>query len=81
MHDTDTEHELDLVVARRREEAAGVELEYSCREGICGTCETTVIEGSVDHRDSILMPEEKEANDSMMVCVSRPAAPRLVLDC
>lgn len=61
-------------------EAAGVEVDYSCREGVCGTCETAVIDGTVDHRDSILTPEEQEAMDTMMVCVSRAAGPRLVLD-
>ncbi|WP_353807323.1 PDR/VanB family oxidoreductase [Agromyces sp. SYSU T00194] len=52
----------------------------SCREGTCGTCETPVLEGEVDHRDSILTPEERAANDRMMICCSRAACPRLVLD-
>jgi ferredoxin len=52
----------------------------SCREGICGTCEQTVLEGDVDHRDSVLSPEEQAANDTMMICVSRCRSDRLVLD-
>ena len=52
----------------------------SCREGTCGTCETVVLEGEVDHRDSILTPDDREANEVMYVCVSRAACPRLVLD-
>lgn len=61
-------------------EAAGVFVLSSCREGTCGTCETVVVEGEVDHRDSILSPGEQEANDRMMICVSRAACPRLVLE-
>ncbi|WP_423917108.1 PDR/VanB family oxidoreductase [Frigoribacterium sp. 2-23] len=59
---------------------AGVLVLSSCREGTCGTCETVVLEGEVDHRDSILTPDEQAANDRMFVCVSRAACPRLVLD-
>lgn len=61
-------------------EAEGVEVFSSCREGTCGTCETGVLEGEVDHRDSLLTPDEQAANDVMFVCVSRAACPRLVLD-
>lgn len=52
----------------------------SCRAGVCGTCETPVLEGTPQHRDSVLTPEEREANETMMVCVSRCAGGRLVLD-
>lgn len=52
----------------------------SCLEGICGTCETEVLEGEVDHRDSVLDEEEKESNEVMMICVSRCRGSRLVLD-
>lgn len=61
-------------------EAAGVWVLSSCKEGTCGTCETQVIEGEVDHRDSLLTPEERAANKTMYICVSRAACPRLVLD-
>lgn len=59
---------------------AGLRVLSSCQEGTCGTCETTVISGEVDHRDSLLTPEEQAANESMMICVSRAACPRLVLE-
>jgi ferredoxin-NADP reductase len=61
-------------------EEAGVEVLSSCREGTCGTCETPVLAGRVDHRDSLLTPDERAANDTMFVCVSRAAGPGLVLD-
>jgi ferredoxin-NADP reductase len=60
--------------------AAGVSVLGSCLEGICGTCEQTVLDGEVDHRDSVLDEEERAAGDCMMVCVSRARGPRLVLD-
>ncbi|MEU4232267.1 PDR/VanB family oxidoreductase [Nonomuraea sp. NPDC026600] len=61
-------------------EEAGVQVLSSCREGTCGTCETTVLAGTVDHRDSLLTPEERAAHDTMFLCVSRAACPRLVLE-
>jgi len=60
--------------------AAGVSVVGSCLEGVCGTCETEVIDGEVDHRDSILNDEEKESNEFMMICVSRCRGDRLTLD-
>ncbi|MGL5931006.1 MAG: PDR/VanB family oxidoreductase, partial [Dermatophilaceae bacterium] len=50
---------------------AGIRVLSSCREGSCGTCETSVLAGVPDHRDSYLTEEERAANDSMMICVSR----------
>jgi ferredoxin len=61
-------------------EAAGVGVLSSCAEGTCGTCETGVLEGLPDHRDSVLTPEERAADDCLLVCVSRSCTPRLVLD-
>jgi ferredoxin-NADP reductase len=61
-------------------EEAGVPVLSSCTEGTCGTCETTVLSGEVDHRDSLLTPAEQAANDTMFICVSRAACPKLVLD-
>ncbi|MER6738070.1 PDR/VanB family oxidoreductase [Streptomyces puniciscabiei] len=60
--------------------AAGAEVLYSCTEGTCGTCETDVLEGAPDHRDSVLTEEERSAGDTMMICVSRCRGARLVLD-
>ena len=39
--------------------AAGIEPACSCIEGVCGTCETRVLDGVPDHRDAILTPEER----------------------
>ncbi|MBY8871359.1 PDR/VanB family oxidoreductase [Micromonospora sp. PLK6-60] len=61
-------------------EEAGVQVLSSCREGTCGTCETTVLAGVPEHRDSLLTEEERAAGDTMMICVSRARTPRLVLE-
>ncbi|MFW0794412.1 PDR/VanB family oxidoreductase [Gordonia sp. CPCC 205515] len=59
---------------------AGIGVLSSCREGLCGTCETTVLDGVPDHRDSVLDDDERAANNCMLVCVSRACSDRLVLD-
>ncbi|MDG4780790.1 PDR/VanB family oxidoreductase [Micromonospora sp. WMMD961] len=61
-------------------EEAGVTVLSSCREGTCGTCETPVLDGVPDHRDSLLTAQERAAGDTMMICVSRARTPRLVLE-
>jgi ferredoxin-NADP reductase len=59
---------------------AGVNVLSSCQEGVCGTCETAVLAGRPDHRDSILDDDERAAGDCMFICVSRSCTDRLVLD-
>ncbi|MGV9630369.1 PDR/VanB family oxidoreductase [Streptomyces sp. NPDC003487] len=61
-------------------EAAGVSVPSSCRDGICGTCETRVLAGTPEHRDFLLSETEHAENATMMICVSRCASDRLVLD-
>jgi ferredoxin len=59
---------------------AGVNVSFSCSEGICGTCETRVIDGIPDHRDSFLSEEEKAENSRIMICCSGSRSPVLTLD-
>jgi vanillate O-demethylase ferredoxin subunit len=59
---------------------AGVEVQTSCEQGVCGTCLTRVIEGVPDHKDMYLTPEEQAANDQFTPCCSRSKTPMLVLD-
>ncbi|MFD9931817.1 PDR/VanB family oxidoreductase [Streptomyces massasporeus] len=59
---------------------AGVEVLYSCTEGTCGTCETDVLDGEPDHRDSVLTEDERATGETMLICVSRCRGKRLVLD-
>jgi ferredoxin len=59
---------------------AGVNTDYGCREGVCGACETVVLGGEPDHRDSVLTQRERESNKSMMLCVSGCKGSKLILD-
>jgi ferredoxin len=59
---------------------AGVNVAFSCTEGVCGTCETRVIDGIPDHRDSFLSDEEKAENSKIMICCSRSKSQVLTLD-
>jgi ferredoxin len=61
-------------------EEADIPIIASCDEGVCGTCEARVLEGTPDHRDSMLTEPEKTAGEVMLVCVSRSRTERLVLD-
>jgi vanillate O-demethylase ferredoxin subunit len=60
--------------------AAGIEVETSCEQGVCGTCLTTVLVGRPAHHDVILTEEEQKAGDRMLLCVSRSLDAELVLD-
>lgn len=60
--------------------AEGMFAASSCKEGTCGACEVSVLDGEPDHRDSVLSAEEQAVNDCMMICVSRSRTPVLVLD-
>jgi vanillate monooxygenase ferredoxin subunit len=59
---------------------AGVRIPFSCEEGTCGTCLTTVLEGEPDHRDTYLTRGERKSNDRFLPCCSRSKSPVLVLD-
>jgi ferredoxin-NADP reductase len=59
-------------------EESGAVVVSSCRAGTCGSCETPVLDGTVEHRDSVIGPDG--GSMSMMICVSRAACPRLVLE-
>lgn len=61
-------------------ENAGLDVDSSCTEGICGTCETRVLSGEVDHRDFLMTPEEHDQAGTMMICVSRCTGRVLELD-
>jgi vanillate O-demethylase ferredoxin subunit len=61
-------------------EAAGVEVPQSCLEGLCGSCETRVIEGVPEHRDMVLSERDRQAGKTMMICCSGTKSQRLVLD-
>lgn len=56
------------------------DIPYSCEEGYCGSCETAVLAGLPDHRDTVIEPSERSTATTMMICVSRCDSPVLELD-
>jgi ferredoxin len=61
-------------------EENGIPVMYSCSEGTCGSCQTRVLAGEIIHRDAYLAPKDRESGVQMLICVSRAAGPRLVLE-
>ena len=59
---------------------AGLKVCVSCKQGICGSCLTDVLEGEPDHRDSYLTDEEKADGDQILLCCSRAKGARLIID-
>ncbi|WP_207885224.1 PDR/VanB family oxidoreductase [Pseudomonas sp. 30_B] len=62
------------------ENVKAAKVECLCREGVCGTCETAILEGEVEHFDQYLSDDEKASQQTMMLCVSRARGERLVID-
>jgi ferredoxin-NADP reductase len=60
--------------------AAGVDVNYDCREGTCGSCELDVVDGEIAHRDSVYTAAEHASMSVVFPCVSRALCDRLVLD-
>ncbi|RTE64829.1 oxidoreductase [Amphritea opalescens] len=60
--------------------AAGIKVDVSCEQGVCGTCLCDVLEGIPDHKDKFLTEEEREDNDQIILCCSRSKSKKLVLD-
>jgi ferredoxin len=61
-------------------ELEGIAVPSSCQQGVCGTCETKVLGGEIDHRDMVLTAYEKSSGQSMMICCSRAKGVSLTLD-
>lgn len=61
-------------------EDAGIEIDVSCEQGICGSCLTAVTCGQVDHRDQFLTADEKAQHDRFTPCCSRALNHSLTID-
>ena len=74
------------VIARRGEgiirvaEANGVTLDYSCRNGECGSCRCKLIEGRVDMPDKTALTAKERKAGLILACVARPVSDVIVLD-
>ena len=69
-----------MSILKAIENAKAATVECLCREGVCGTCETQILQGEAEHLDQYLSDEEKAAQKTMMICVSRARGASLVLD-
>ncbi|MDH4566440.1 oxidoreductase [Pseudomonas sp. BN414] len=69
-----------MTILQAIEKSNAAQVECLCREGVCGTCETRILEGEAEHFDQYLSDDEKAAQQTMMLCVSRAKGQRLVLD-
>lgn len=70
----------EMTILQVIENNKAARVECLCREGVCGTCETTILEGEADHRDQYFSDDEKASQQSMLICCSRAKGKRLVLD-
>lgn len=57
-------------------EAQGIEPEFSCRAGVCGTCEQGLVSGEVDYFEE---PLDEVRADRVLLCCTRPKS-SIVLD-
>jgi p-toluenesulfonate methyl-monooxygenase reductase component TsaB len=61
-------------------ERIGIDHPFSCREGLCGTCEVQLLEGQPDHRDNVLDANDRAGGQRFIPCVSRCGGDRLVIN-
>lgn len=70
----------EMTILQVIENNKAAKVECLCREGVCGTCETAILEGEADHRDQYFSDEERASQQSILICCSRAKGKRLVLD-
>ena len=59
---------------------ADIDANYGCKSGTCGMCAVKVLEGTPEHRDSVLSDAERDQAGLMCPCISRAKSDSLVLD-
>nr|CAR47865.1 2-hydroxypyridine dioxygenase reductase [Rhodococcus sp. PY11] len=59
---------------------AGIDMNFKCREGTCGSCELSVLGGLPDHRDAIIAKADRATSEVIFPCVSRSLDRQLILD-
>jgi ferredoxin len=55
-------------------EEAGMELPFSCRQGVCSTCTVKMISGKVDQSEGSYLSEDQIAQGYVLICISHPQA-------
>ncbi|BBX17804.1 3-ketosteroid-9-alpha-hydroxylase [Mycolicibacterium duvalii] len=60
--------------------AAGIEVPYSCREGNCGSCAATVVEGEVDPGNAAILEADDIAEGLILACQARPRSDSVTVE-
>lgn len=60
--------------------AAGLDVPFSCREGNCGSCAATVVEGEVDLGNAAILEKEDIAEGLFLACQARPVSSKLKIE-
>ncbi len=55
-------------------EEGGMELPYSCRQGVCSTCTAKLVSGSVDQSEGSYLSDDQIAQGYVLICISHPQA-------
>lgn len=58
----------------------GLDVPYSCREGECGSCACTVVDGDVDTPPSAILDAEDVANGYVLACQAKPKSKHVRID-
>lgn len=52
--------------------AAGIEVPFSCREGSCGSCAATLVDGDIDRGNAAILKADDIADGLFLACQARP---------
>ncbi|RRR43188.1 ferredoxin--NADP reductase [Mycolicibacter terrae] len=60
--------------------AAGLDVPFSCREGNCGSCAATMVDGEVDLGNAAILEEQDIAEGLFLACQARPRTDTLKIE-
>ena len=60
--------------------AAGADLPFACKGGVCSTCKCKIIEGSVEMKVNYALEEDEVKNNFILSCQSVPTSEKVVVD-